>query len=98
MKNFLLGFALTTFASSAIAFDYVWPNVYNWGNRVEVQAHNNTDRGVWCSGSIYMTLENNQDENHYFSEYLSSRGFIYRSVYPRGNKRISRMNHSISCF
>lgn len=97
MKNAILGLVLLTGFSQA-AEAVVWPNVYNWGNRVEVQVFNNTDRSVWCSGSVYLRMESNKEESHYFSEFINRGMFVYRSIYPRTlSERIQRVNHSIFC-
>lgn len=93
MKLFFLLCALSapTFAQA------LFPQVFNQGRSVQVQAMNNSVFNFNCSGPVYVTLENNDQETHYYYEYVRSYGFSTRYFYPRGNQNIRFVNHSIFC-
>jgi hypothetical protein len=96
MNKFIL--SLVILFSTSLAHAMVWPQVYNWGNRVEVQIHNRELRPISCSGSIRLLLESGESETHFHYSHVPGRSFSTRSYYTRSfNDRIRRVNHSIFC-
>lgn len=76
----------------------VWPNVYNFGNHVQVQVWNHTDKEVRCSGFVYMDMESGERTSEHYFDWVRARGSSFRNVYPRiFNDRIRSVNHSIWC-
>lgn len=96
MKKLMLCLVLVSGFATA-APEVVFPRVSNFGSHVEVSVNNFEDRTVMCSGSVNMTLEDGQNDFQYVSLAVFSRGWASRNIYPRGMKRITRMNHSIWC-
>ena len=97
-KIFIVLSILFSMSALAEATVSVWPRVYNNGRSVQVQVWNNTNRGVNCSGPIYMTMEDGTTDHEYYFDYVSARFSSYRTVYPRDfNARIDRVHHSIWC-
>lgn len=95
MKHFL---ALMLLIASASAFAMPWPNVYNFGNSVQLHIANDQDRQIWCSG--YLTLQTNtgKDESQYVTEFIMAHNFIYRNFYPRTlGETFTNVYHSIYC-
>lgn len=90
--------ALMVLTSTSLAQAMVWPRVYNWGNRVEVQIHNRELSPISCSGSIHLILASGERETHFHYSHVRARSFSTRSYYARSfNDRIRRVNHSIFC-
>ncbi len=99
MKKFLI---LATLALSATAFaetnTVIFPRVYNWGNQVQVDIWNHTDRDVTCSGPIYMTLESGATQYESYFDWVPARFSRYRTIYSRDfNDRIRSVSHNIWC-
>lgn len=98
MKKFVIAlsvlFSLAAFAKPEYI---VFPSVYNFGQNVQVQIWNTTDRFITCSGSLTLTLESGERENQSFFEPVSPRFSSFRTIYPRTNSRIVFVNHSIFC-
>jgi hypothetical protein len=100
MKNLFL---VLVFILSGSAFaenlSPVYPQVYSYGNIVQVTIRNFTDRNVHCSGSIYLTTISGRRENQFFSEFVRARFTSLRTIYPRSfGERILSTSHSIFCF
>ena len=99
MKNLILGLVLGV---SSVAFaakeTAIFPNVYNYGTSVQVNIWNSSNRSVWCSGSVFMNLDNGQMQSENYSEYIMANFNSYKMIYPRlAGARILSVSHSIFC-
>ncbi len=93
----LLLSSLSSFAADKSA--PVWPRVFNFGNALQVEVQNTTDKDINCSGSVYAYLSNGQMQSFFFYEFISAGSFVsrYYSIYQM-NTRITNSNHSIFCY
>ena len=97
MKTFLL---VAAFAASfgASAQVYVNPNIFNFGNSVQVQINNTNDFDISCSGGVRIyTHQNRMDSGYYFDQIrkgsLSIRNFYLINM----TDRVNYTSHSIFC-
>lgn len=97
MKKIILSLLFFHMTLTSANAGIVWPTVFNLGNYLQVQAHNNTDRPVWCSGNVFMTMMSGKTESSFYSDYIHSGGFSIRYIYPISRDRIRFHNHSIFC-
>lgn len=99
MKNLIAGLVLVVSSVAFAAKDVaIFPNVYNYGNSVQVHIWNTSNRSVWCSGSVYMNLDNGQTQSENYSEYVMANFNSYKMIYPRlAGARILSISHSIFC-
>lgn len=99
MKNLFLCISILVSGSVSAAADItVFPNVYNYGGRAEVQVWNHTDKTIRCSGWVDLRLESGRSESDYYFDTVPPRSNSYRSVYPRNfQDRIRFVSHSIFC-
>ncbi len=97
MKKFLLTLILVSFSFAAVA-QMVFPNVWNNGFSVTLDAWNTSDNNVSCMGPIYLQMEDNTRETIHVYEFIFPRGWLYRTYYPRAfNTRIQYISHGIFC-
>lgn len=99
MKTILFAIALVT-SFSASAQVYVYPNIINFGNSVQVQIHNTTQDNISCSGSVNMHTQQGRMETGYYFDQIYKGSFSMRSFYLMNNTmndRITFTNHSIFC-
>ncbi len=99
MKKFIIALSLMVSASAfAETATVIFPRVYSWGNRVEVDIWNHSDRDVTCSGPIYMTLQSGATQFDSYYDWVPARMSRYRSIYARDfNDPIRSVSHSIWC-
>lgn len=97
-KLFLvLSLVFSTYALANVDLT-VYPRLYYFGNKVEVQIWNHTDKQVTCSGMVTIRTQNNDYQTEYFYDYVAARMTSYRSIYLRDwSDRVSFANHSIYC-
>jgi hypothetical protein len=96
MKKFILAAGLCLpFAAFA---QMVFPQVTNWGSRAELQVYNTTANPVWCSGSIFLSLDSGSTQNEFVSAYVMAGSFYTQSYYVRDfNDRIRSASNSVYC-
>lgn len=74
------------------------PNIYNWGNSVEVQAWNHNRMGVMCSGWVYMDMRSGHRPSTYVSMYVPARGYRSHRINIMDHQdRVIHASHSIWC-
>jgi hypothetical protein len=100
MKIFFLTLSLLfSSLASAAPESIVFPEVYNFGSRVQVTIRNHTDRNLNCSGFIYMDSMNGRRETHYFNAYVYPRETFFRTIQSWDYyTRYTWVNHSIRCY
>ena len=97
MKTFLITI-IAAISFGASAQTYVRPQIINFGNSVQVQVRNTTDRDISCSGSINMHTQSGQMEFAYYFETIRKGSFSMRHFYARNfNDRIMYTTDSIYC-
>lgn len=96
MKNILL--TITVLFSSITFSQIVRPNVYVFGNRVQVQTFNNTQDDIRCSGFVYARTNRGLTETHYHSAVIYKGMSSFRNYYSRNYQtRYSFAYHNIFC-
>jgi hypothetical protein len=98
MKKLSLATALFLLSFAALA-NSVYPNVYNNGRSVTLNAWNNSDQSIRCSGRIEMEMSDNTRDSVYVSELIWPRGTLNRTYYPTfSSVTISNISHSVYCW
>jgi hypothetical protein len=97
MKTFLLVAAfVTSFGASAQV--YVNPNIFNFGNSVQIQIYNTNDFDISCSGSVNIFTHQNRMESGYYFEQIRKGSLSIRNFYLMDmNNRVNFTSHSIFC-
>ena len=91
----VLTIGLLSFAASAQS---VHPWISNNGDSVTLDARNDSNDDVHCSGSMYLEMSDNRSETIRVFEYISPRSSIYRRYRPfTANAMIRHVTHSIWC-
>lgn len=76
----------------------VYPRLYVSGNSVMVEAWNNNRMSVFCSGSVWMRMDNGQTDSDHVSMFVPAMGYRSQRVYSREvSARILSADHSIWC-
>ncbi len=98
MKKLIIGMALLTSASAFAQSRTIFPQIFNFGNSVQVQIYNPNARAHHCSGSITLFTMPYGSEYQYFSEYIRPQSSLTRTIWLRNfNLRIMNASHSIFC-
>ncbi len=100
MKKIFIVLALFLVSFAAVA-NSVFPQVWNNGRSVSLNAWNTYDRQVRCSGQIMLEMSDNSRDSIYVHEYIWPRGSLYRTYYPHitaPDVRISHVSHSVWCW
>ncbi len=96
MKNLVLTIALL--GSSLALSQTVRPNVYAFGNRVQVSIFNNTKDDIRCSGFVYARMNRGLTETHYHSEVVYKGMSSVRNYFSRDYRsRYIWAYHNIFC-
>jgi hypothetical protein len=92
-------FSLMIFATSvAHANSPIFPQIFNFGNSVQVQIFNPNLKDVNCSGMVYMNLSPYGVESQYFYGRIPSHTTGFRTFFlTQINVRIAFASHSIYC-
>ena len=99
MKKFILA---VTLVLSGLAFAEdeapIFPQVFNYGNSVQIQITNHTDSYVTCSGPVWITTDKGATYSEHYFDSVMPRFTSYRRIQVRNfQDRIRFVNHSIFC-
>jgi hypothetical protein len=100
MKKIFITLVLFLLSFAAVA-NSVFPQVWNNGRSVSLNAWNTTEQQVRCSGAIYLDMSDNSRDTISVFEYIWPRGSLYRTYYPRFSTpdvRIQSVSHSVWCW
>lgn len=98
MKAFILALSLCFSMSASAQSVMLQPMLINFGNMVQVQVRNTTDKDVNCSGQIYMNTNTGRMESAFYFDHVMKGAFSMRSFYLSNfSERITFAHHSIFC-
>lgn len=99
MKKLVIGAALLVSASAfAQSSRPIFPQIFNFGNSVQVQIYNPNARPHYCSGFVNINTIPYGSESQYFSEYIRPQSSFTRTIWLRSiGARVSSAFHSIYC-
>ena len=100
MKKLIIALSLIISSLSfASTESVVFPDLYVFGNHIQLTVRNYTDRPVTCSGFVFFSTFDGSRVTHHYFDTVPAYFTAFRNIYPRSmNDRILNARHTISCF